>query len=609
MIQTPTVVAATEYPNYINNCLRNPACELPYAAPLPAVSTLQLYVDYLLVAPGDFEFTLVDVCTGLTEQITPADYVVGQTPELGYYGVFKSFNNPATPVTTFVVHLSSGGKTFFSEMLMVEPCAPLMKVKSCHPQAATTTGFDINGIYYGLSTGGTLGDATIRYFHIAYVRRGKVKEISNKATFKSSLYFNFRTTIEKIFMFEPGELVPKWYKNVLLAIYSRGAVSFDDGQVYIVSELSFEPINDDDLTWRANVQLKETFRLFYGCDDGLCDECCAPVVTGADAVAGAPPCCDPEIISATAEGDAGSASDSGSDSVSDSASDSASDSGSAPEPDPGLRILFDDIANADILVGDASSVSDWNIYTGLTFSSVAVAGDLVVLYGAPNKIFNDELFSENDNIISVIDDLGIIEEIESNCFFECDNLISVDFPAVTNMSAGGFYHCINLVDVNLPVLSSMPAACFYLCTSLTTLNCPLITAIGNNSLAGTALSEVNFPDCVQVDGGGCSSMSNLTTVTLPALFVCADDVFSFCPAITTISLTASIFGIRAFRFSTALVNIDLSFCFDLGGTTGDDEVFNGIIGNTITLTIPTALATDGDVVYLQANNTVTLILI
>lgn len=611
MIQTPTVVAATEYPNYINNCLRNPACELPYAAPLPAVSTLQLYVDYLLEAPGDFEFTLVDVCTGLTEQITPADYVVGQTPELGYYGVFKSFNNPATPVTTFVVHLSSGGKTFFSEMLMVEPCAPLMKVKSCHPQAATTTGFDINGIYYGLSTGGTLGDATIRYFHIAYVRRGKVKEISNKATFKSSLYFNFRTTIEKIFMFEPGELVPKWYKNVLLAIYSRGAVSFDDGQVYIVSELSFEPINDDDLTWRANVQLKETFRLFYGCDDGLCDECCAPVVTGAEAEAGAPPCCDPEIISATAEVDAGSASDSdsASDSVSDSASDSASDSGSDPDLGPALRLLFDNIAEADTLVGDSGNVSDWETFLVTTFSSVVVIGNEVNLYGGSAIVLPAVIFLGYDHLISVFDDAECVVGIDSQCFYQCSILEEVDFPAVTFMFTGAFTNCVSLMTVNAPLLTSIPIDCFYICSALTSLNCPLITSIGNGGLAATALSSLNFPNLITV-GNNALSSSVFTDCDLPNVTSIGSSAFRDCLSLGGVNLPAcASVGFDAFRSCTSLTDLLLNSCTALGETTGDDNVFLGIAGQPINLTIPTATATDGDVVTLQANNTVNLILV
>lgn len=268
--------AANLYKGFAHNCLRNWACEGPYTAPLPTVSDMQLYADFGAVQPTTMEFTFIDHCNNTTEQIFPAQYTVGQTPEGGWYGVFRDFNNPAVPFTAFVVHLSinGGSNTYFSEMLSTEPCGPLMKIKSCHPEGATTTGFDVNGVYYGLPQGAYLGTG-IRYWHIAWVRNGKVRELNDKATFKSNLYSNFRTTIEKTHLIQT-EIVPKWYKNVLLAIYSRGALSVDEGQIYLVNDLAFEAINDDDLQWKPYAQLKETFRLFYGCDDARCETCCNP---------------------------------------------------------------------------------------------------------------------------------------------------------------------------------------------------------------------------------------------------------------------------------------------------------------------------------------------
>lgn len=288
MISTPTVVAANQYPAYVHNCLRNAQCEPSYSAPIPGIPYLQLYVDFGQYEPTAVEFQLVDVCTGEVEQIFPSNFVVGRTPEGGFYGVFKYFNTPLTPVTTFVVWMLAVVpgfpgflRTFFTEMLMVEPCAPLTKIKSCHPQGATTTGFDVNSVYYGLPADPDfLGNGSVRFFHIAYVRYGKVRELSNKGTFKSSLVRTFRSTVEKIHQVET-ELVPKWYKNELLAIYSRGAIQVNDGPTYLVSDLNFEAINEDDLTWKPFAQLKETFRLFYGCDTSECVECCSPVVLDA----------------------------------------------------------------------------------------------------------------------------------------------------------------------------------------------------------------------------------------------------------------------------------------------------------------------------------------
>ena len=88
-----------------------------------------------------------------------------------------------------------------------------------------------------------------------------------------------------------------------------------------------------------------------------------------------------------------------------------------------------------------------------------------------------------------------------------------------------------------------------------------------------------------------SSASSLTTVILPAVLIITINCFQFCP----------------------LIELNISSCTNLGPTVGDDAVFDSIIGTTITLTVPSALMTcnsgseDGDIQYLQANNTVTII--
>lgn len=72
-------------------------------------------------------------------------------------------------------------------------------------------------------------------------------------------------------------------------------------------------------------------------------------------------------------------------------------------------------------------------------------------------------------------------------------------------------------------------------------------------------------------------------------------------------------GRESFSNCLSLVNLYLPSCSNLGPTVGDNGVFSSIGGNNITLTIPTALMTadagnpDGDIVDLQANNTVTIV--
>jgi hypothetical protein len=67
-----------------------------------------------------------------------------------------------------------------------------------------------------------------------------------------------------------------------------------------------------------------------------------------------------------------------------------------------------------------------------------------------------------------------------------------------------------------------------------------------------------------------------------------------------------------FKTCTALTTSDISSCSSLGSSVGSDGVFNAITGIVISQTVPSVLMTcnggnpDGDIPYLQANNTETI---
>jgi len=100
-------------------------------------------------------------------------------------------------------------------------------------------------------------------------------------------------------------------------------------------------------------------------------------------------------------------------------------------------------------------------------------------------------------------------------------------------------------------------------------------------------------------------MANFTDVdTVTSIGISAfENCFSMETAIFPVCTTV---GDRAFNTCIALTTIDLENCTQLGSTTGDNLVFQNIIGNTIDLTIDPSIETDGDILYLEANNTVTL---
>jgi len=219
---------------------------------------------------------------------------------------------------------------------------------------------------------------------------------------------------------------------------------------------------------------------------------------------------------------------------------------------PVLRILFNDIANANILVGDASSVSDWNTFfdlpiNGSPFTLVTIIGNEVFLYGGSGITIKTSLFYNNIDILTIYDTNSIIR-INSAAFSYAENLVVADFPNITLTEASVFDSAY----------------------SLTTFNAPQLIVVGTQMFNGGPIQTINFPSAIVIESS-------------------------------------------AFLFTYELTSISIPSCLTLGSTVGDNQVFGGITGNTITLTVPAALMTcngglpDGDIQYLQANNTVTIV--
>jgi hypothetical protein len=111
-----------------------------------------------------------------------------------------------------------------------------------------------------------------------------------------------------------------------------------------------------------------------------------------------------------------------------------------------------------------------------------------------------------------------------------------------------------------------------------------------------------------------SNILEIQDVTSNVIIATIGKTFGGASSLTTVILPAVlIITISCFQFCTSLIELNISSCTNLGPTVGDDAVFDSIIGTTITLTVPSALMTcnsgseDGDIQYLQANNTVTII--
>jgi len=280
-----------------------------------------------------------------------------------------------------------------------------------------------------------------------------------------------------------------------------------------------------------------------------------------------------------------------------------------------LVLIFDLLANASGMIGgDATSLVDWNLAFGSPthpFTSINVVGNVVTLKGGSDITVPDSLFSTDwddyGHLISVIDS-GCIVAAGYNSFgdYDVDSngtvLETAILPAMVTAGEGCFYsdHGSNTISI-------------FDFTSLVTAgdNCFDVVLGYNSSL----ISDQAFPSLTTAGNYCFAYCQGLINPDFSSLTTAGDWCFQSCSGLVNpdfSSLTTA--GYSCFYNCTSLININLPSLTaantSLGGTSGNDNVFNGITGKAvITLTIPAYFATnnaggvDGDIAYLIANNT------
>jgi len=298
---------------------------------------------------------------------------------------------------------------------------------------------------------------------------------------------------------------------------------------------------------------------------------------------------------------------------------------------PFLRLLFSNIEEVDAIIGDSANVSDWNTYfdlptLGTPFTSVEVIGNEVRLYGGSNiKIKPALMYDQGEFIIELDDQAGCITSVGGDAFTYSTSLTTVNLPECTIIYGsddspendyGGFGACNLLTNISIPKLVTVGVYAFSNCTSILFIDFPQVTTIEPNGFGYcTSINSVNLPQLTTAGASSFEGCTDLTFVNLPQLTtVSGNQCFKSCTSLVSISLPQlSSSGTYLFQLCTSLTTISLPSCIDLGGSVGNNEVFTGINGNTISLTVPAALMTcnagnpDGDIQYLQANNTVTIV--
>ena len=306
-----------------------------------------------------------------------------------------------------------------------------------------------------------------------------------------------------------------------------------------------------------------------------------------------------------------------------------------PPPAGPLRMTFIGEGTPATPVADPADVTQWNTFfdlpaNGTPFTSVIVGvvfipdyGYEVQLWGGAGITTKDSLF-DTDNagvyLTSIIDDAECIVATGYDSFGDdqdggCYRLLTVSLPALVTAGTQSFYNALLVTSFNLPAMTTAMTYSFSGCSAVTSFSFPALVTAGVNVFRGCiGVTSFNLPSLTSEVGGSFSLLPSIVSFSLPALVTAGVGCFLGCPLATSFSLPALItIGFECFKSCTSATTFYLPLCTDLGGTVGDNNVFNNILGNTITLTIPASRMTcdagspDGDIVYLQANNTVTVI--
>jgi Leucine-rich repeat (LRR) protein len=294
-----------------------------------------------------------------------------------------------------------------------------------------------------------------------------------------------------------------------------------------------------------------------------------------------------------------------------------------------LKLTFNDLNNADLLIGGSSSnVNDWNIFfdlpvNGTPFTSVDITGTEVSLIGGSNIHLKDSLFDDiigyGTSLLTCID-TGSVISVGDGVFGAAlnsgaNNITTVSFNNLVTIGNDCFSYLPNLVNVNIPLATSLGNYCFGGCELLNNIDFSSVETMGNQCFSSCiGLLNINLPALTTIGDNTFDGCIILNSVNLPILNIMGINTFAGCSDLTLISLP-SIINLPDYTFGQCigLTSIDLPICTQLGSTLDFDDVFGGISGNDITLTIPTALMScngglpDGDINYLTNNNTVTFI--
>lgn len=279
-------VSAKSYTQLQFNCTRNDKCQKAFYVPVNLFSDIVLYAD-LAGKPTIMSIEVMDACGDVdnTGTAVSSNYVIGQTSSGSWYATIGSLVvTPPLGVTYtrffFKLSFTIGGivHVFYSQQYEFPWCTDLLFVRGCYPnEAIGSEAIDCNDIYYGFPTNEDfLGNENYRYIHSALVRDGSVIEQRNTMSFTA---FNSKKTYKAVLLREwlfEFELVPTFFKNVIIGIMNRGNVQVGGTEYKLAESQNISIIDVDSKLWKMDMIFDAECKQSFGCKPM---DCVLPVDT------------------------------------------------------------------------------------------------------------------------------------------------------------------------------------------------------------------------------------------------------------------------------------------------------------------------------------------
>lgn len=256
-----------------------------------------------------------------------------------------------------------------------------------------------------------------------------------------------------------------------------------------------------------------------------------------------------------------------------------------PPPPTGLRITF--------LPGSPElefSLAQWNTAfqlpaLGSPFTSISVVGNEVTLLGGAG-ITMSGYFINNQNITGIYDDNNCIVNMSTSAFFGTTSMVDAVLNGTSTVSTTAFTNS-SIQNASFTSATFVGQQAFDSTTFLNNILLPNAITIGQQAFAGSSILSIDTPLATSYGSEAFAFGNSLQVVNAPL--------------VTNI-------GNGCFNNDYSLVTLYMPSCISMGVSSGNNNVFDNIFANTMTLTVSVVLQTnntgspDGDIQNLLATS-------